>query len=144
MLIDRNLTKMAKSRSKSKKKRRKIEPQKNKRGVLHSQRQSIFKGSRFAKRGLLRFTVEHPFYFEKIRQKHDAKIHKVPDEIDTLQRESIIHQRFVEDAIAYNNARKVCKNRRERRQVLFAKRKAGKGRSGPKKRKYTEQSKVRC
>lgn len=38
----------------------------------------------------------------------------------------------------------VCKNRRKRREVLFAKGRAGKGRSGPKLRKYTEESKVRC
>ena len=41
-------------------------------------------------------------------------------------------------------AAKVCKNRRERREIMFATRKAGKGRSGPKRRKYTEESKVRC
>lgn len=38
----------------------------------------------------------------------------------------------------------VCKRRRERREILFALRKAGKGRGGAKKRKYTEISKIRC
>lgn len=40
--------------------------------------------------------------------------------------------------------RKVCKSRSKRREILFSRRKAGKGVSGPKKRKYTQKSKVRC
>lgn len=38
----------------------------------------------------------------------------------------------------------VCIRRRRRRQTLFARRKIGKGMPGPKRRRYTEKSKVRC
>jgi hypothetical protein len=40
--------------------------------------------------------------------------------------------------------RKVCRDRDKKRQSLFARRKIGKGMSGPKKRKYTEKSAIRC
>jgi hypothetical protein len=38
----------------------------------------------------------------------------------------------------------ICKGRRERREVLFARQKVGRGKSGPKDKKYDEKSKVRC
>lgn len=38
----------------------------------------------------------------------------------------------------------VCKRRSKRREMLFKLRKAGKGISGPKKRKYTDTSEMRC
>lgn len=39
---------------------------------------------------------------------------------------------------------KVCARRRAVREVLLAGRKAGKGIKGPKKKKYTEESQIRC
>lgn len=38
----------------------------------------------------------------------------------------------------------VCKERRRRRQSLFKLKKAGKGVAGPRERKYTEESKIKC
>lgn len=38
----------------------------------------------------------------------------------------------------------ICGRRAMKREVLFAIKKAGRGKAGPKKRRYTEDSKVRC
>lgn len=54
------------------------------------------------------------------------------------------HHRIIKNAIIDINRDKVCKSRSKRRKIMFSKGKAGKGKTGPKNRKYTENSKVRC
>lgn len=55
-----------------------------------------------------------------------------------------LHRRYIQTRVDSINRDKVCGNRRKRREIMFAKRKAGKGIKVSKVRKYTEKSKVRC
>lgn len=71
-------------------------------------------------------------------------INRPLDEYDKVRSTNIIHRQFIENALADTYVDKVCKDRRKRREIMFAKGKAGKGSKGSKMPKFTEKSKVRC
>lgn len=68
----------------------------------------------------------------------------------SLEKHQIIDPEIVQGYINQkNNVRRmeerlICHDRKERRELLFSKRKVGKGIKGPKKKILTENSKVRC
>lgn len=81
---------------------------------------------------------------ESIEVEIDTKTVQQTRTIDKFGESTALYGRYVKDRVADYNRHKVCNNRHKRRQVMFAKGKAGKGKKGPRIRKYTEKSKVRC
>jgi hypothetical protein len=72
------------------------------------------------------------------------KINRQVVQSDRIAETTRIHQRFIENALVDQRIRKVCNNRRKRRQIMFSKGKAGAGKRVSKNRRITEDSKVRC
>lgn len=130
MLDDQSRGKMPKRRSKKRKKRR---------GFPKHQRHWVTKRPT-AYRQVLKKLKEPPLYFGI----EDAKNIKQTVVMDAINDTSNIHERHIEALIDESRRLKVCNNRRKRRKILFSIRKAGKGKAGPRRKKYTEQSKVRC
>lgn len=142
-LIDRKLIKMSRKRTKKRYKQRETKP-------LHD----------FTKQSLLfssqkrRKLVRHPFHVKlNLQEIQDYRkdYDQYPKTIfgtDATYGERIISKPFTKPRYAtyFDNPRDVvvCKRRRERRQVLFAKKKAGKGKKTTDKRIFNENSKIRC
>lgn len=114
----------------------------------------------FTKRSLLfssqksRKLVRHPFHvklnlqeIQDYRKDYDQSP-KTIFGTDATYRERIISKPFNKPRYAtyFDDPRRVvvCKRRTERRQVLFAKKKAGKGKKTTDKRNFNENSKIRC
>lgn len=77
---------------------------------------------------------------DKIRHKDQALKRPVRD-LTTLNKE---RQRQRETHLRSENTRRICTRRVDRRNALFALRIAGRGKGGPKSRRMTPESKVRC
>ncbi len=120
---------MAKSRSKKRAKRV------QKRGITKVQRRRVTRKP-WTNRFAVLDNISAPLTIGTIDDKNIQQNIRV----SRINESSIVFK----DALRDNTTRKVCNSRRKRRQILFSRGKAGAGKRGPKRRRYTEKSKVRC